>query len=69
MKIVACIQKGIIIIINDDTHEVIKELFDSLKSRYQNNLQSKKGSESAFNHEKDEKNQKKMIKQYLKKLM
>ena len=25
---------------NDDTDEVIKDLFDSLKNRYQNNLES-----------------------------
>ena len=33
------------IMINDETDEVIKELFDSLKYRYQNNLESMKGSE------------------------
>ena len=31
---------------NDEEHEVIKELFDSLKNRYQNNLESMKGAES-----------------------
>ena len=31
--------------INDEADEVIKELFDSLKNRYQNNLESMKGSE------------------------
>ena len=30
---------------NDKTNEVIKELFDSLINRYQNNLESMKGSE------------------------
>ena len=30
---------------NDEADEVIKELFDSLKNRYQNNLESMKGSE------------------------
>ena len=34
------------IIINGDADEVIKELFDSLKNRYQNNLESVKGSDS-----------------------
>ena len=32
------------IIINDEADEVIKELFDSLKNRYQNNLESIQGS-------------------------
>ena len=36
------------IIINDETNEVIKELFDSHKSRYQNNLELMKGSEFIF---------------------
>ena len=31
--------------INDEADEVINELFDSLKNRYQNNLKSVKGSE------------------------
>ena len=30
---------------NDKTDEIIEELFDSLKNRYQNNLESMKGSE------------------------
>ena len=34
--------------INDGGSEVIKELFDSLKNRYQNNLESMKGSEFVF---------------------
>ena len=33
------------IMINDDAEEVIKELFDSLKNRNQNNLESIKGGE------------------------
>ena len=33
------------IMINDEADEVIKELFDSLKNRYQNNLESMKGSD------------------------
>ena len=33
------------IMINDGVDEVIKELFDSLKKRYQNNLELMKGSE------------------------
>ena len=36
--------------INDKTDEVIKELFDSLKNRYQFFLESIKGSESVFNY-------------------
>ena len=35
--------------INDKADEVIKELFDSLKNRYQNNLESMRGSEFVFN--------------------
>ena len=38
------------ILINDEADEVIKELFDSLKNRYQNNLESMKGSEIFFNY-------------------
>ena len=33
------------IIINDEADEVIEEISDSLKNRYQNNLESIKGSE------------------------
>ena len=33
------------IMISDEADEVIKKLFDSLKNRYQNNLQSMRGSE------------------------
>ena len=36
--------------INDEADEVIKELFDSLKNRYQNNLESMKGSEFVFDY-------------------
>ena len=36
--------------INDETDEVIKELFDSLKNRYQNNLETMKGSEFVFDY-------------------
>ena len=36
--------------INDETDNVIKELFDSLKNRYQNNLESMKGSEFGFDY-------------------
>ena len=36
--------------INDEADEVKKELFDSLKNRYQNNLESMKGSEFFFNY-------------------
>ena len=34
--------------INDEADEVIKELFNSVKNRYQNNLESVKGSEFIF---------------------
>ena len=36
--------------INDEADEVIKELFDSLKNRYQNNFESMKGSEFVFDY-------------------
>ena len=36
--------------INDEADEVIKELFKSLKNRYQNNLESTRGSEFAFDY-------------------
>ena len=32
------------IIVNDEADKVMKELFDSLKNRYQNSLESTKGS-------------------------
>ena len=32
------------IMISDEAHQVIKKLFDSLKIRYQNNLESMRGS-------------------------
>ena len=38
------------IMINDQANEVIQELFDSLKSRYQNNLESTKSSEFVFDY-------------------
>ena len=38
------------IIINDEGAEVIKELFDSLKDRCQNNLKSMKGSEFVLDY-------------------
>ena len=38
------------IMINDEANEVIKELFDSLKNRSQNNLKSMKGSEFVFDY-------------------
>ena len=38
------------IMINDEAGEVIKEHFDSFKSRYQNNLESLKGSEFVFDY-------------------
>ena len=36
--------------INDEADEVIKEIFNSLKFRHQNNLESTKGSEFVFDY-------------------
>ena len=38
------------IMISDEAHEVIKERFDSLKNRYQNNLKSMKCSKFVFDY-------------------
>ena len=38
------------IMINDEADEVTKELFNSLKDRYQNNLESMKGSQFVFDY-------------------
>ena len=38
------------IMMNYKADEIIRELFDSLKIRYQNNLESMKGSEFAFDY-------------------
>ena len=38
------------IMINDEADKLIKELFDLLKNRYQNNLESTKGSELVFDY-------------------
>ena len=38
------------IMVNDEADEVIKELFDSLKNRYQNDFESIKGSEIVFDY-------------------
>ena len=38
------------IMIYDKAGEVIEELFDSLKNRYQNNLESMKGSGFVFDY-------------------
>ena len=35
---------------NDKADEIIEKLFDSLKNRYQNNLESMKGSEFVFDY-------------------
>ena len=35
---------------NDEANKVIKQLFKSLKNRYQNNLESMKGSEFVFDY-------------------
>ena len=37
-------------IMMNDKDEVIEELFDSLKNRYQNNLKSMKGSEFIYDY-------------------
>ena len=36
--------------INDEAGEIIEELYDSLKSRYQNNLKPIKGNDFVFNY-------------------
>ena len=36
--------------INNEVDEILKELFESLKNRYQNNLELMKGSEFVFNY-------------------
>ena len=41
---------NMVIIINYETDEVIKELCDSLKCRFQNNLESMKGIEFVFDY-------------------
>ena len=41
-------RENIEIMINDKADKIIRELFDSLKNRYQNNLESMKGSEFIF---------------------
>ena len=41
---------GIEIMISDVTDEIIEKLFNSLKNRYQNNLQSMRGSEFVFDY-------------------
>ena len=38
------------IMINNEAYEVTKELFDRLKNRYQNNLESMKGSDFVFDY-------------------
>ena len=38
------------IMINDESDKVKKELFDSLKTKYQNNLESMKGNEFTFDY-------------------
>ena len=38
------------IMISDEEDEVMKGLFDSLKNRYQNNLESMKGNDFVFNY-------------------
>ena len=36
--------------VSDEADEVIEELFDSLKNRYQNNLESTNNSEFVFDY-------------------
>ena len=38
------------IVINDEADKAIKELFDSMANRYQNNLESMKGNNFVFNY-------------------
>ena len=38
------------IVINDEAYEVTEELFESFKKRYQNNLESIKGSQFVFDY-------------------
>ena len=38
------------VMVNNEADEVIEELFDSLKNRYQNNLESIKDSEFVFDY-------------------
>ena len=38
------------IMVNNEAEKVIKKLFDSLKNRYQNNLETMKGSEFVFDY-------------------
>ena len=41
---------NISIMINDEADDVVKEFFDPLKNRYQNNLELMKGSEFVFDY-------------------
>ena len=45
-----CKSDNIEIMINNEADEVVKELFDSHKNRYQNNLEWMKGSEVVFDY-------------------
>ena len=38
------------VMINDEADEIIKALFDSLKNRYETNLESMKGSKFVFDY-------------------
>ena len=44
------IKDNIKIMISDEADEVIRKLFGSLKNRYQNNLQSMRGSDFVFDY-------------------
>ena len=49
-RVVHSKSENIEIMINDKADEIIEEIFDSLKNRYQNNLESMRGSEFVFDY-------------------
>ena len=49
-RVVHSKSNNIKIMVSDEADEVIKKLFDSLKNRYQNNLESMRGSEFIFDY-------------------
>ena len=44
------VKNNIEIMVNDEVHKVIEELFDSLKDKFQNNLELIKGNEFVFDY-------------------
>ena len=50
MHVIHSKSDNIEIMMNDEANKVIKKLFDSLKNRYQNNLESMKGCELLFDY-------------------